>query len=187
MISSVTRRESRQQTLKDLSKTDWGDTPLHVFIDDDSKAGAAKEDCAYLALKASLQRAVDYVLLFEDGLKFNRHLRRNLHNWGPVRLGSATLASLHNPQVPELALDLRQNVRVVDARALDRSLTFLMSKETVHRFVRAWHSVEGNHSVKISRLGARLRSPVYMHAPSLVQHRSSPDGRAIDFCPDWRS
>jgi ADP-heptose:LPS heptosyltransferase len=193
MISSASRRESRQRTLESLSKTDWGDTPLHVVINDDAAASAPKERCAYHALKASLRRGSDYILFFEDGLEFNRHLLGNLHKWGPVRSGSVTLASLHNPQVQELAVDLRHNARLVDSRALGHSLAFFISKETVQRFVRSWHSVEGNHTLKISRLGSRLRSPVYVHAPSLVQHR--PGGEvndrdirpASDFWPDWKA
>jgi len=192
MLSSSGRRESRRETLKNLSKTDWGNTPLHVVIDEDVTAGVAKERCAYHALRASLQRGSDYVLLFEDGLEFNRYLLRNLYNWAPVRSGRVTLASLHNPQVKELALDLCHNARVVDSHALGHSVAFFMSRKTVQRFVRSWHSVEGNHSDKISSLGSRLRSPVYMHAPSLVQPRST-DGaatdvrRAVDFCQDWQA
>ncbi len=193
MISCAERAELRQQTLDNLAKTDWGGAPLHVQIDDSGEADHRRRqvDCAYLALKKSLERAADYVLFLEDDLEFNRHIRHNLQHWEPVGAETVTLASLYNPGVREVVCDLGNNARIVHSHSVYGSQAFLISRRTVEYVVRHWNKVEGMQDIKISRLAGRLRNPILYHAPSLVQHvgqRSVWGGafhQAMDFVPDW--
>ncbi len=194
MISSPGRKDLRKRTIHNLTQTDWGDAPLHVrYFDDSSEDDFQKRQtsCLYLALKQSLEFEADYVLLLSDALDFNRHIRRNLQRWSPVKTRNAALASLYNPQVRELACDLRNNARIVAPRSVNGSLAFVMSKEMIGHLVHRWHRVAGGHEIKIPRLAGQLRIPVFYHAPSLVQHIGLPSDlngryhRAMDFDRAW--
>ncbi|HEX4646867.1 MAG TPA: glycosyltransferase family 9 protein, partial [Verrucomicrobiae bacterium] len=79
MISCAERNEMRRKTLANLARTDWGNAPLHLQIDDGTGTDYEKRQthCAYLALKKSLDREADYVLFLEDDLDFNRHIHHN--------------------------------------------------------------------------------------------------------------
>ncbi len=112
----------------------------------------------------------NYILFLEDDLDFNRHIRHNLHNWGPVKNKTVTLASLYNPRVRELACDLRNNARIVEPHSVFGSQAFLISRPTVEYLLRHWKKVDGMQDIKISRLAGLLRNPIFYHAPSLVQH-----------------
>jgi ADP-heptose:LPS heptosyltransferase len=191
MLSCTKRDELRQQTLNNLARTDWGDAPLHIQIDDDGWDDNRRG--ARLALKTGLKHDPDYVLFLEDDLDFNRHIRHNLLNWGPVRNRKVTLASLYNPNIREAACDIRNNARIVEPNAVFGSQAFLISRDTVEYLVRHWNTVEGGQDIKISRLAGRLRNPILYHAPSLVQHigtRSVWGGwfhQAADFDPGWKA
>jgi len=193
MISCTARSEVRQQTLENLARTDWGDTPLHLLVDNSDEVAYQERQtrCTYVALKESLERGPDYTLLLEDDLDFNRHIRHNLLNWGPVQHGTVTLASLYNPQLRELAADLDNNARIVDPNTTLGSQALLISKETVAFVIRRWETVEGPHGVRIPRLSARLRRPILVHAPSLIQHIERPKlpapafHEAVDFQREW--
>ncbi len=90
MISCVERREVRERTLKSLTNSDWGEAPLHLQIDGGKGDNHKKRQthCAFLALKKTLERHADFILFLEDDLEFNRHIRHNLRQWGPVKSGS---------------------------------------------------------------------------------------------------
>jgi len=193
MISCNERKKVCDQTLGNLATTDWGDSALYVHMDkcDQTQFQERLADLILLALKESLKRPADYVLLLEDDLDFNRHLRHNLLHWQPLKTGQVTLASLYNPRVRELAADVPNNARIADPHSIFGSQAFLLSKETVAHLVRRWADVECRHDVKIGRLAARLNNPIFYHAPSLVQHIEAPSApntgvhRAIDFHPTW--
>src|ERR1019366_3922887 len=195
MISGVKRDKSRQQTLDNLARTDWDDAPLLVKIDDGDADGYREREaqCAYLALEKGLEHGADYILLLEDDLDFNQHLGHNLHNWGPLKAGVVTLASLFNPGVRELACDLRNNARIVNPKAVFGSQAFLIANDTVQYIVRHWDEVEGGQDIKISRLAGRQRKLIFYHAPSLVQRIRTPSApgasfrEAVDFDPHWKA
>jgi len=194
MISCPERSELRRQTLAGLAGTDWGDEPIHVQIDEGEGDDGQKKQtlCAYLALQKSLERNSDYILFLEDDLEFNRHLRHNVNQWGPVKNGRVTMAGLYNPSLRESACDLRDNARIVTPSSVFGSQALLLSRRAVEYIVRHWNRVRGMQDIKISRLAGRLKNPIYYHVPSLVQHvgiRSVWGGafhRAMDFDPDWR-
>jgi hypothetical protein len=195
IISCAERYELRQQTLDNLSNTDWGEAPLHLQIDDGigDNYHQRQTRCAHLALKESLTWNADYILFLEDDLDFNRHLSHNLHTWKPLKTRAATLAGLYNPSIRELACDIKTNTRIVDPNCVFGSQAFLISRRAVDYLVQRWNKVDGLQDTKISRLAGLLKNPIFYHTPSLVQHigvSSVWGGRfhqAMDFDPDWRA
>jgi hypothetical protein len=195
MISGVEREETRRQTLDNLARTDWDGTPLLVQVDDGEAEGYREREvrCTYLGLKRSLEHGADYILLLEDDLDFNRHLSHNLRKWAPLSSGAVRLASLFNPRVRELACDLRNNARIVNANKVFGSQAFLIANDTVRFVVRHWDEVAGRQDVRIARLAGRQKQPVFYHAPSLVQHIGIPSAsdpsfrEAMDFDPEWKA
>ncbi len=193
MISCAARNELRQRTLGNLAKTDWADTPVHVLVDESDEVAFQEKRAqrTYEALKESLERGPDYTLLLQDDLDFNRHIRGNLQNWNPLRTESLTLASLYNHQLRELALNLDDNARIVDPKSLLGSQALLISKETMAYLIRRWEKLVGPNGIRISLLAGRLRSPILVHAPSLVQRIKWPGSHAsvfteaVDFHPEW--
>ncbi|MBU6401529.1 MAG: hypothetical protein KGS61_14525, partial [Verrucomicrobia bacterium] len=126
-------------------------------------------------------------------LAFNRHLRHNLLSWQPLRDGQLTLASLYNPYVGELAVDVPNCAVVIDAASVFGSQAFVLSRKAARYIADHWAEIEGMQDIKMSRLAGRLKRPIFYHAPSLVQHvgrRSLWGGRfhrSFDFDPDWKA
>ena len=195
MISCAARQRLREETLRRLRATDWGDRPVHVQMD--AAAFAKPEDrqthTASLALRAFLRGGAEYLLFLEDDLAFNRHLRHNLLSWPPLGERRVTLASLYNPFLGELAVDVPNRAVVIDARTVFGSQAFLLSRQTAAYVAAHWKEVEGMQDFRMARLAGRLGRPLLFHAPSLVQHvgrRSLWGGsfhRSADFDPRWRA
>lgn len=126
-------------------------------------------------------------------MDFNRHLGHSLQNWGPLKAGVVTLASLFNPGVRELACDVRNNARIVNPNEVFGSQAFLLANDTVQYIVRHWNEMASGQDIKISRLAGRQRKPIFYHAPSLVQHTRTPSvlsasfREAVDFDPNWKA
>ena len=103
------------------------------------------------------------------------------------------LASLYNPGLRELACDIRNHARIVAPKSVFGSQAFLISRNTVEYVVRHWNEVQGMQDIKISRLAGRLKTPIFYHAPSLVQHTGAQSvwgakfHQAADFDPTWRA
>jgi hypothetical protein len=192
MISFADRGQLQRRTLENLAHTDWPGDAVHIHVG--SRGGEdlreRKTRCAYEALERSLERDADYVLFLEDDLEFNQHLVHNLRHWAPLRHCLLTLAGLYNPRVRELACDIVNHARIVDPESILESQAFLISRPTVKHLVRHWNRLDGRHDVRMPRLASRLKSPVYYHAPSLVQPMCGSDEAsrlAIDFDPAWRA
>src|SRR5262249_16756981 len=133
MLSGTNGQTSRQQTLEDLRKSDWDAAPLIVQIHDETEE--AEIQSAYLALRNSLAHDFDYVLLLEDDLQLNAHLRHNLQNWRPLRSGEVMMASIFNPGVREVACDLPNNARIVKPGSVQGGGAFLISRGMVEYIV----------------------------------------------------
>jgi hypothetical protein len=195
MTSGVNRDQVRQQTLNNLARTDWDGAPLLVQIDHGNAEGCREREAhsAYLGLKESLKHGADYILLLDDDLDFNRHIGHNLHHWGPLKAGLATVASLFNPKVRESACDFRNNARIINPNAVFGSQAFVIAKDTAQYLVRHWDDMAGRLDFRIFRLAGRQRKPVFYHAPSLVQHVRTPGmlddtfDEAMDFDPNWKA
>jgi hypothetical protein len=93
MISCAGRKQWREQTLANFARTDWGDSPFHLHIDDSDENGfpPRRIQCTYRAFQESLKRDADYVLLLEDDLDFNRHIQHNLNRWNPLSNGTVVV------------------------------------------------------------------------------------------------
>ena len=193
MISCPGREQLRRKTLENLAKTDWGELPVHVQIEkgEGTEDGEKQTHRVYLALKESLKLNLDYILLLDDALEFNRNIRHNLNHWGPLQAGAATLAGLHNQQARDMACDVRNNVRIVDPNSLFGSHAFLISGDAVKYIVKYWNYLGWASDIRIPRLAGRLRRPIFYHAPSLVRNAVFADSSeeklaaAKDFDPDW--
>jgi ADP-heptose:LPS heptosyltransferase len=185
----------QRHTWNNLAQTDWTDLPLEVGVgdhgEDGDEEGQARRACR--ALEKSLKNGPDYVLLLEEALAFNRHLGHNLHAWSPLTSRAATLASLFNPRVRELACDVRNHARIVAPGSVFCRRALLVSRPAVEYLVRHWRKAEGGLDVRILRLASRWRTPFLFHAPSLVQKVLLPGEsdeafcQAMDFDSDWKA
>jgi ADP-heptose:LPS heptosyltransferase len=194
MISCEQRDELRRRTLENLAKTDWRGEPLIQLDDgDDGQPVQRQLRSTFLVLQRALRRRPDYILFLEDDLLFNRHLRHNLVNWTPLKNQLVTVASLYNPKLRQMHCDVRHNLRVIDPRAIFGSQAFLISKKTAEYLLLRWDEGGAGQDIQISRLAARLKRPIFYHAPSLVQHVGfqsawgGPFHQAADFDPEWKA
>jgi hypothetical protein len=192
MISLVERLGFRDRTLEKLARTKW-DAPIDVHIEngETDNDGERYLRGAYVALKRSLRLKTDYVLLLKDALEINQYLWHNLLSWQPFSAKVVRIGSLYNPNVNELACDARTNTRVVTARAAAGSEALLISREGVECLLRRWHRLEKLQNFELRQAASCLASPVYYHAPSLVQPIGRDKGQkprlAIDFDPVWKA
>ena len=196
ILTVPSRKKWLARTLSSLSRTDWSEEPgiasNHEYQKDDPDEQKSPYD-ALPPLSRFLQSRADYLLLIEDDLDFNRHLRHNLFKWLPLSSGKLSLASLYNPNVREMACDLHAAYRVVNPSFIRGSQALLLSKAVARAVVRNWEKESGSTEFKISRFAPRVARHVFYHAPSLVQHMAPGSNwpglraRARDFDPDWRA
>ena len=195
MLSCPARDDMRAKTLHHLASTDWGETPVYLHIDDsaDPDARRRQTEGTRVLLRRALEWECDYVLFLEDDLEFNRHLRHNLESWLPIRERAVTLASLYNPGIRTQACSVAHHYRIVRGQSIFGSQALIVSRSLARYALRHWKEIEGMQDIRLSRLAARLRNPIFYHSPSLVQHRgrqSSWGGEfheARDFDPEWRA
>jgi len=151
-------------------------------------------ECFQLGLKLGVKCKADYLLLIKGDSEFNQHIWHNLSDWKPLTAGLVSLASLYNPCNPptrDLACDVAGHCRVVDPCSISESQAWLISRETARYFLRQWNNTGTTLQSKLRTLAARLRKPIFYHAPSLVQPtlpgnklRKGLTG-AEDFDPNW--
>jgi len=195
MISCQERVKVRERTLRNLAATDWGDRPVHVQLDTGQSENRQERQAlvSYLALRHGVESKADYILFLEDDLVFNRWLWHNLCHWAPVQERRITLAGLYNPNIRALAWAVRTNSTVMDPDYIYGSQAFLLSLSAARHIVRHWRKIDGMQDIRISRLAAQLKQPIFYHTPSLVQHvgvKSVWGGtfhRARDYDPDWKA
>jgi hypothetical protein len=196
MVSCVQRDSIRKATLEMLAATDWGKSRVHVQMDEGlyDTPEERHPHTGYKALEASLQLNLDYVLLIEDDLLFNRHLRYNLNHWPPLMRKDVTVASLYNPNIRALQRFPQEWCFIADPRAIYGSQAFILSRSAAEFCLEHWSEMNGFMSdIRIGRLADRMRNPMFYHIPSLVQHvnvESTWGGKnhqAIDFDPHWKA
>jgi hypothetical protein len=196
MPSCSARDAMRAKTIEALVSTDWRQEPI-VCREDPTWELPLHRHMALVRRTLELARrgGSELILLLEDDVVFNRHLRHNLESWHPVRSrrpGDHFFASLFNPGVrfverkPGLAYGRALPESVYGAQAL------LISQETAHFLVSCWGAYPAVHAdIKLARLAA-LVCPILFHMPSLVQHvgvQSLWGGRflsADDYDAEWR-
>jgi hypothetical protein len=185
-------------TVDDLAQTDWGSPPTVVV--GRSAAPKKTERIVDTGLRVLTRVAHDadgdddIVLVCEDDVTFNRSLRHNLEHWAPVmdrRRDGHLFGSLYNPNVVVPPADGRTAI-AADPRQFYGSQGVVLSVTTARSLVEWWHDRDGPLDLRISRLAARW-SPLWYHAPSLVQHRAvestwgGAPHSAVDFSADWRA
>jgi ADP-heptose:LPS heptosyltransferase len=195
MITCAEREETRKTTLASLAASDWPDLPL-VILDDPEKTSDGVQRIAQQilhALRQFLDHSAEHILLLEDDLSFNRHLRHNIEHWRPYRHREITLAGLYNPGLYEIAYDVVGSAVAVAPESLFGTQALLISRPAVQHVVSAWNTLSTAADHRLARLAAQMGHPLYYHAPSLVQHQQVPSTwggnphHAADFDPDWRA
>lgn len=196
IISCPGREKLRESTLRSFRKSGWGDRDIHVQLDQWPKFKTRQESqthTSWLALRHLLAKTkADYFLFLEDDLEINRFFYSNILAWAPLRERRTTLAGFYNPGVRILASDLGRHAVIVDPESVYGSQCFLIERTTAAYIVKHWDEIEGMQDIKISRLAARRKRPIFYHMPSLVQHvgkKSTWGGhlhRASDYNAYWR-
>jgi len=195
MITCPERAETRKATLASLAASDWPDLPLRILVDHETVSDRVQRmlrQCRH-ALQKFLDHSAEYLLLLEDDLIFNRHLRHNLERWRPYHQRQLTLASLYNPGFREIAFDVAGHAVAVAPDSAFGSQALLLARPAVEHVLAGWDKLKDPIDVRLLCLAAQLGRPVYYHAPSLVQHRPVPSTwggiahLAPDFDPDWQA
>jgi len=194
MLSCPAREAVRNQTLESLRRSDLAGLMPRVRVDD-RNGGRPKENQARNAhrlMRESLAEPYEYLLFLEDDLMVNGHLLANLRKWRLLQRGEIAMATLFNPGFRAMACDVENDALVVDPERYYGALALVLSRPTVQYMVEHWESETGAHDTRMGRLLARLREPVYVHTPSLVQHtgEQSTWGNgfilAANFQPAWK-
>jgi hypothetical protein len=194
MVSCGQREPLRQQTLHQLSRTDWGDAPVRVHLDEKRFRSTVDNltHTAWRALQEGVRDGAAYLLYLEDDLVFNRHFRHNLFAWVPLRQGQVDLATLYNPGHREINWDLPHHATALDHRWFFGAQALVLSRAMARYFLEHWWEGPPELDLKLASLLARARRPLLAHCPSLVQHvgRASVGGgpfhQAADFDGAWR-
>jgi hypothetical protein len=195
MLSCEERTGVRRQTLASFRATDWNESPN---VDIDSLTCGERVARMVRNYFELVQRGVDskseLILLLEDDLRFNRHLRYNLERWYPLaNAGQAQhfLGSLFNPNIRMLERHDDKSFAIADPKFVFGSQALVVSSSTARHVAERWDKVQGPHDLRVFRLASEV-CPLYFHCPSLVQHVGfsstwgGPFQRANDFQPDWK-
>ncbi len=184
MITCPERQAMVQETLARLRRSDWGERPVHVQLDEGQSSDrvARISAVARLALSWLAEQNADYALLFEDDVDFNRHFLENLLAWAPLQHDEVTLASLCNFGIPPLAGDPRRHFIVADPLSMHGSQGYLISREALRFILDHWNEAPVPLDLKVLELAGRFGPPLLYHSPSLVQHI----GRESIWGGDWR-
>jgi hypothetical protein len=148
---------------------------------------------AHRAVSRFLASPAEYLLLLEDDLAFNRHLRHNLERWSPFHSRAADFAGLYNPGIREVAYNLDHHAVAVDPCGAFGNQAVVISRSLAEYAARHWDRYDLPADLRLPRLAAELSRPLYYHTPSLVQHLHTTSTwggrghRAIDFDPDWQA
>lgn len=82
MLTCPERAEVRAATLASWARTDWGNAPAVYENESAAPEPITRLNAGFSALlRRALATGANYLLLLEDDLRFNRHLRANLAAW----------------------------------------------------------------------------------------------------------
>jgi hypothetical protein len=198
MRSCTSRADLRALTIRELMCTDWRQLPV-VCLETPELSEAPLYRLMMLTHSVLERAAVDeaeFVLLLEDDLIFNVHVRHNLANWQPLRrLGRDEhfFASLLNLSTVFKRVDSQFNYAEVHPNSFCGSQALIISRRTAAYLAACWGMLPAMHAdVKMARLAARV-CPLISHVPSLVQHVGfasvwgGPFMAADDFNRSWKA
>jgi hypothetical protein len=196
MISCPERADVRNRTVQSLSSTDWREVPDVVIDDGVEKGRISRIDATW---RRGLARAAtadaDVVVLMEDDLEFNLHVRENIVLWSRLRGANSHqpfFGSLYNPGHPAVHTRPDDCYRVMAPEGCWGAQALVVSPALAAYFLHHWHEEAGEPDLRMPRLASRF-VPIYYHMPSLVEHVgqvSTWGGRAhsaIDFDRAWRA
>ena len=181
-------RDAYLRTIRNLKTTDWEAEPIEFAC-----TSANDSDAMQLMLGRILETFPDYVLLLWGDLIFNRHLRHNLSNWIPARHRDFTVGSLYNPQIQEMACDVATRTRLVDPKRGFTPEAVLLSARAIKYLMDRLQGTKRELHGCLLGVARRFRTPVFFHAPSLVQRqrpRSDAPANfhvAMDFDSQWKA
>lgn len=196
VVTCEERRAIFAATLGKFRATDWGCDPELQMDDGVAPDKLARIHATWLkALERVAAGPADFGLILEDDLDFNVHLRSNLTSWGPVqgRDGNTPFfGSIYNADNrPGSWRDPKQTFFIAHPRQFWGAQAIVVSRLMASYFLKHWGDEAGAADLRMPRLAARI-SPVYMHAPSLVQHVGGestwggPFHQARDFDQNWK-
>jgi hypothetical protein len=177
-----------QKTLRSIERSDWPASQLFLEVDQSTDHDPYQSQAINAAklLKKFLRRKEEFLLFLEDDVEVNQHLCANLECW--LQQNSAIhLGSLYNPGY--LLLWREGITGIVEPSSFFGSQALLISRKAAAYLMRRWNGVEGMQDLRIRQLAELAEIPIYLHIPSLVQHRSEKStwgGRfhqARDFVP----
>jgi len=194
MVSCPERDDVRRQTLANLAATDWNDAVALAIDDGDGPDRIARIDATFRrALALGAESDADVILLMEDDLDFNRHLRANILQWSllaGVNAITPFFASLYNPGFAATHSNRDLRFRTLEPSCCWGAQALLVSRALARYFLGHWSEGEGPPDLRMPRMAGRFVR-IFCHQPSLVQHvgRLSTWGgfthEAIDFDRDW--
>lgn len=198
MISCDSREKIRQDTLTDLSSTDWS-WPITIVLDKeyfhphiyDSIPKTERQTVAsFNAIKIAISHNPQWIVFMEDDLIFNKHIAHNIMSWDPIQNNILNFGSLYTPNNNRCSQEEGKFWYKADCLRLYGSQFYIMSLEAAKWAIQYWNTVEGMQDIKLTRL-ARGK-PIYYYTPSLVQHRSVDSvwgdvgHMSHDFDQDWK-
>ena len=196
MLTCRERAGVRATTLASWARTDWGKAPAVYENESAAPEPIARLNAGFSALlRRALATGADYLLLLEDDLRFNRHLRANLAAWPPLRDRRLHFASLYNPGVPALERCPAERHFLADpARAIGAQVRILSRAFATALLPHLREDDAEIHDLHAARLCHELGfGPLFYHTPSLVQHTgpvslwAGPAHHAPDFEETWRA
>jgi hypothetical protein len=203
VVSCAKRAELRAATLASLAASDWTGT-VDVVIDNEPPEVSTLERIDrtwWRALqRASDERAADFVLMCEDDVAFNRHLRHNLERWSPLQGKRATdpfWATLYFPDGSGFwvsSVPPGPDYYEVEPGGVWGGQAILISPSLAGWILCALPMENPHpHDRWIPSLATDLCRRLFLHKPSLVEHVghvSTWQGlqhRSRDFDAEWRA
>jgi hypothetical protein len=197
VVTCAERSAIFQETLGKFRRTDWGRDPELQMDDGVAPDKLARIHATWLkALERVATDDADFGLILEDDLDFNVHLRRNLISWGPVQgrdRNAPFFGSIYNADNrPASWRDPKQPFFIAHPRQFWGAQAIVVSRLMAGYFLKHWNEETGAADLRMPRLASRI-APVYIHAPSLVQHVGGqstwggPFHQARDFDQTWKS
>lgn len=196
MLSCQERQHVLRDTLRRLKGCGW-DTPEVVIDDQSGETSIARINVAWRRMiKLAAAAGSDFVLMCEDDLVFGTWFTHNLRSWPLLRqlpTNGGFYGSLYNPNRPLLERHEELRYHVADTQFMWGAQALVLTPITARYIDKNWHTGTNNNSdQRMPELASRL-SPIYFHAPSLVDHATEPTTwggvghRAMDFNESWRA
>ncbi len=190
IVTCPARAASCAATIAQLASSDWGAEPvIHL---DASRAGLPIDriNATWRAALSAAARAGAVSLILEDDVALNVNLRHNLERWEP--LGTPVLLGFLYGGSSPTRREAGPAWFSVDPVGLWGAQGVVISPPMAAHVLAHWNDEDGCADTRMPRLAGRL-GPVYLHAPSLVQHVGTastwggPFHQAADFDPTWRA